>query len=84
MSVQFPSEPPTTLRDAVRLLVDQARDHEDDLKVLDDLERLARGEEGQSDSIKVRPAQMVAALIRLLIKKGLIREMEFLEELARK
>jgi CheY-like chemotaxis protein len=34
MSVQFPSEPPTTLRDAVRLLVDQARDHEDDLKVL--------------------------------------------------
>jgi CheY-like chemotaxis protein len=34
MSVQFPSEPPTTLRDAVRLLVDEARDHEDDLKVL--------------------------------------------------
>jgi hypothetical protein len=28
--------------------------------------------------------RMVAALIRLLIKKGVLQELEFLEELARK
>jgi hypothetical protein len=55
-----------------------------DLQVLDNIEKLAHGEETTLDSEKVKPARMVAALIRLLIKKGLIQELEFLEELARK
>lgn len=55
-----------------------------DLQVLDSIEKLAQGEEASLDSEKVKPARMVAALIRLLIKKGVIREQEFLEELARK
>ncbi|XXF80613.1 general secretion pathway protein GspE [Myxococcaceae bacterium GXIMD 01537] len=57
---------------------------EADLQVLDDLERLAHGEEATLDSEKVKPARMVAALIRVLIKKGVIQELEFLEELSRK
>lgn len=55
-----------------------------DLQVLDSIEKLAQGEEASLESEKVKPARMVAALIRLLIKKGVIREQEFLEELARK
>ena len=57
---------------------------ESDLQVLDSLEKLAQGDEATLDSEKVKPARMVAALIRLLIKKGVIQELEFLEELARK
>jgi hypothetical protein len=57
---------------------------EEDLAVLDDIERIARGEEAALDTEKVKPARMVASLIRLLIRKGLIQEGEFLEELARK
>jgi hypothetical protein len=57
---------------------------EADLQVLDSIERLADGQEATLDSEKVKPTRMVAALIRLLIKKGVIQEMEFLEELARK
>lgn len=57
---------------------------EADLQVLDSIERIADGQEATLDSEKVKPARMVAALIRLLIKKGVIQEMEFLEELARK
>ncbi|MFP2933234.1 hypothetical protein ACLESO_50435, partial [Pyxidicoccus sp. 3LG] len=57
---------------------------DEDLAVLDDLERLSRGDEAVLDTEKVKPARMVASLIRLLIRKGLIQEVEFLEELARK
>lgn len=57
---------------------------EADLQVLDSIEKLADGQEATLDSEKVKPARMVAALIRLLIKKGVIKELEFLEELARK
>ncbi|RJS18705.1 general secretion pathway protein GspE [Corallococcus sp. H22C18031201] len=57
---------------------------EEDLAVLDDLDRLSKGEEPSLDTEKVKPARMVASLIRLLIRKGLIQELEFLEELARK
>ncbi|MBI3182200.1 MAG: general secretion pathway protein GspE [Myxococcales bacterium] len=52
--------------------------------VLEGIERLARGEPAGLESEKVRPPQMVASLIRLLIKKGVIQELEFLDELARK
>ena len=57
---------------------------EADVAVLEDLERLAQGGEANGDSEKVKPARMVATLIRLLIRKGVIHELEFLEELARK
>ena len=33
---------------------------------------------------KIMPAQMVAALVRLLIKKRVIQEEEFLDELSQK
>jgi hypothetical protein len=57
---------------------------EADLQILDELDRMAQGSEPALDSEKVRPARMVASLIRLLIRKGVIHELEFLEELARK
>ena len=57
---------------------------EQDLHVLDNLERMATGEEAVLVGEKVRPERMVAALIRLLIRRGVIHELEFLEELARK
>jgi hypothetical protein len=57
---------------------------EEDLRVLDNLERLSQGEEPISPMQKIMPAQMVAALVRLLIKKRVIQEEEFLDELSRK
>jgi len=57
---------------------------EEDLKVLEDIERIADGAEATLHTEKVKPARMVASLIRLLIKKRIIREEEFLEELSRK
>ncbi|MFP2912983.1 hypothetical protein ACLESD_49850, partial [Pyxidicoccus sp. 3LFB2] len=57
---------------------------DDDLAVLDDLERISQGGESSLDTEKVKPARMVASLIRLLIRKGVIQEVEFLEELSRK
>jgi hypothetical protein len=57
---------------------------EEDLKVLDSLEKIAAGAEPDEASEKVKPARMVASLIRLLIKKNVIHELEFLDELTRK
>ncbi|WP_426753068.1 hypothetical protein [Myxococcus sp. Y35] len=57
---------------------------DEDLAVLDDIERISRGEDAALDTEKVKPARMVASLIRLLIRKGVIQEAEFLEELAQK
>lgn len=57
---------------------------DDDLKVLDEIERMADGAEATLHTEKVKPARMVASLIRLLIRKRVIREEEFLEELSRK
>ncbi|NTX16212.1 general secretion pathway protein GspE [Myxococcus sp. CA056] len=57
---------------------------DDDLAILDDLERMSRGDEAVLDTEKVKPARMVASLIRLLIRKEIIQEVEFLEELAKK
>ncbi|HSP81099.1 MAG TPA: hypothetical protein VLQ93_21430 [Myxococcaceae bacterium] len=57
---------------------------EDDLTVLADIERLAAGGEAVLDTEKVKPARMVASLIRHLLRKRIIREEEFLEELSRK
>jgi len=55
-----------------------------DLKVLDALERVADGADAKEEGEKVRPERLVASLIRLLIRKGVIHELELLEELARK
>lgn len=57
---------------------------EADLAILDALEKIAGGDESVQESEKVKPARMVAALTRLLMKKGLIDEHEFLDELSRK
>jgi hypothetical protein len=57
---------------------------EEDLKVLDNLERISKGEEPTQVTQKIMPAQMVAALVRLLIQKRIIQEEEFLDELSRK
>ncbi|ATB48923.1 general secretion pathway protein GspE [Corallococcus macrosporus] len=57
---------------------------DEDLSILDDIERISRGEDASLDTEKVKPARMVASLIRLLIRKGVIQEGEFLEELAQK
>jgi hypothetical protein len=57
---------------------------DDDLAILDDIERMSQGQDATLDTEKVKPARMVASLIRLLIRKGVIQESEFLEELARK
>lgn len=57
---------------------------EEDLKVLDNLERISKGEEPMQVTQKIMPAQMVAALVRLLIQKRIIQEEEFLDELSRK
>ena len=48
--------------------------------LLDALERVARGEE----SALVKPGQVVAALLRVLVRRGLLREGELLDELAKK
>jgi hypothetical protein len=45
---------------------------------------MADGAEAELHTEKVKPARMVASLIRLLIRKRIIREEEFLEELSRK
>jgi hypothetical protein len=51
-----------------------------DAALLDALDRAARGEE----SPLLKPAQLVAALARLLVKRGVVTEKELLEALTRK
>jgi hypothetical protein len=55
-----------------------------DLQVLEAIDRLAAGAPEEGEAEKVRPARMVASLVRLLMRKGVIHELEFLEELSRK
>jgi hypothetical protein len=57
---------------------------EEDLQVLENLERISHGDEPTVPAQKIMPAQMVAALVRLLIKKRVIQEEEFLDELSQK
>lgn len=56
----------------------------DEAQILEQIERLAAGEEIITEPERVRPERMVAALVRLLMKKGMIHELEFLDELAKK
>jgi hypothetical protein len=53
-----------------------------DLAVLESLDRLADGAPVEPDVVK--PAQAMAAMIRLLIRKRLVTEQEFLDELSKK
>jgi hypothetical protein len=53
--------------------------------ILDALDALAAGEEAPAEVQRfVNPTQMVSALVRLLIRKGVIDEAAFVEELQRK
>jgi hypothetical protein len=57
---------------------------EGELEVINAIERLADGAQDLSEVRQVKPAQMVAALVRLLIRQGVIQETDFLTELSRK
>ncbi len=54
---------------------------ERDRAVLEALDRLAGGAHAEPELL--RPAQAMAAIIRLLIRRGIVSEQEFLEELRR-
>jgi hypothetical protein len=51
----------------------------EEVAILDALERLAGGHHAEPDIVK--PAQAMAALVRLLIRKRIVTEQEFLDEL---
>ncbi len=53
-----------------------------ELQILEALDRLAGGAPAEPEIVK--PAQAMAALIRLLIRRGIVTEQEFLEELLRR
>ncbi|HUL59956.1 MAG TPA: hypothetical protein VLU43_11800 [Anaeromyxobacteraceae bacterium] len=53
-----------------------------ELEILDALESMAHG--GDSEPAVVKPDQAMAALVRLMLRKRVITEQEFLEELLRK
>lgn len=56
---------------------------DDEFAVLDALDRLAHGIPTEEPAV-VKPAQLAAALVRLLIRKGVITDEEFLDELLRR
>ena len=49
--------------------------------MLEALDRLAGGAHAEPELL--RPAQAMAAIIRLLIRRGIVSEQEFLDELRR-
>jgi hypothetical protein len=53
-----------------------------EVAILESLDELASGAPAQPDVVK--PAQAMAAMIRLLIKKRVVTELEFLDELSKK
>ncbi len=53
-----------------------------ELSILDALERLAGGAHAEPEIVK--PAQAMAAMIRLLLRKRVVTEQEFLDELSKK
>jgi hypothetical protein len=53
-----------------------------EMAILESLDRLASGAPAQPDIVK--PAQAMAALIRLLIRRRIVTELEFLDELSKK
>ncbi|MBS2030866.1 MAG: hypothetical protein JST54_23385, partial [Deltaproteobacteria bacterium] len=57
---------------------------DEELKVIAAIEALADGEIEDTPVKQAKPAHMIAALVRLLIRRGIIQETEFLIELTRK
>jgi hypothetical protein len=55
---------------------------EREIAILESLDQLASGAPAQPDVVK--PAQAMAAMIRLLIRKRIVTELEFLDELSKK
>jgi hypothetical protein len=53
-----------------------------EIAILESLDQLASGAPAQPDVVK--PAQAMAAMIRLLIRKRVVSELEFLDELSKK
>jgi len=54
----------------------------EEIAILDALDRLAGGHHAEPDIVK--PAQAMAALVRLLLRKRIISEQEFLDEFGKK
>ncbi len=80
------SEPPRTPRpiEIIRFAKRPPRPpefREEDLKVLDELER-GTDESAPADTGRVMPAQMLANLVLLLIRKGVLTERELLDALS--
>jgi hypothetical protein len=53
-----------------------------EIAILESLDQLASGAPAQPEVVK--PAQAMAAMIRLLIRKRIVTELEFLDELTKK
>lgn len=75
---------------ATARLAPEPADHEADprltgeeLAVLGALDRIAHGDMPEEPTV-VKPAQIAAALLRLLIRKGLVTDQEFLDELRKR
>ncbi len=54
----------------------------EEIAILDALDELASGAPARPEIVK--PAQAMAAMIRLLIRKRVVTELEFLDELSKK
>jgi len=55
---------------------------DEEMAILESLDRLASGAPAEPDIVK--PAQAMAALIRLLIRRRIVSEQDFLDELSKK
>jgi hypothetical protein len=80
-----PEEPvpePATLAElaAAPSGVEEGRLTDAEFAVLDALDRIASGGVAEEPAV-VKPAQIAAALVRLLIRKGIVTDQEFLDEL---
>jgi hypothetical protein len=85
-----PAEPhpePTTLAELAAAPAEYEADGgglaDDELAVLGALDRIAHGVVPEEPTV-VKPAQIAAALVRLLIRKGIVTDQEFLDELLRR
>jgi hypothetical protein len=82
-AVPAPSPSPSSLSGSFERLVDRQLSDEE-LAIVKAIDALADGTIQESPIAQVKPAQMVAALVRLLIRKGIVSESDYLSELSRK
>jgi hypothetical protein len=80
-----PAPEPATLAElaATSYGADEGRLSDEEFAVLDALDRIASGAVAEEPTV-VKPAQIAAALVRLLIRKGIITDQEFLDELLKR